>query len=121
MSWPEDLFPSRSATDIFYIRPIVKEALVYVPPVSQSRIEEVVRKRAPVTEEFVATALPKIIIVGASLGGLMLAIILEKAGIPYRIFERAKVCEPIRTSNSLLSLILEPSLSMAPNYRYRML
>lgn len=104
MSWPADLFPSRSAADVFYIRPAVEESPVYVPPVPQSRIKEVVRKRAPVTEEFVATALPKIIIVGASLGGLMLAIILEMAGIPYRIFERAKVCEPLRKSIFLFSL-----------------
>ncbi|KAG0206710.1 hypothetical protein BGX33_007286 [Mortierella sp. NVP41] len=57
-----------------------------------------VRNRQPITEEYVETALPKIIIVGASIGGLLLAIILEKANIPYRIFERAVVYKPLQSA-----------------------
>lgn len=99
MSWPADLFPSRSTSDIFYTRRVVEKETSYVPPVSQLKFQQMVRKRAPVTEEYVATTLPKIIIVGASIGGLFLAIILEQQGIPYRIFERAKVCEPVGKFN----------------------
>ncbi|KAG0283052.1 hypothetical protein BGZ96_012586 [Linnemannia gamsii] len=98
MSWPADLFPSPSASDIFYTPRVVKKEPPCVPRVPQIRIEQMVRKRAPVTEELVATALPKIIIVGASIGGLLLAIIFEQQGIPYRIIERAKVCEPIESA-----------------------
>lgn len=32
---------------------------------------------------------PHVIIVGAGVGGLFLAILLDKAGIPYEIFERS--------------------------------
>jgi len=32
---------------------------------------------------------PRVLIVGAGIGGLFLGIILDRAGIPYEIFERA--------------------------------
>ncbi|KAF8931256.1 hypothetical protein BGZ47_000161 [Haplosporangium gracile] len=38
---------------------------------------------------------PKVLIVGAGLGGLMLGALLEKAGIPYTIFERATTVKPL--------------------------
>jgi len=38
---------------------------------------------------------PNVLIVGAGLGGLMLAIMLDKAGIPYEIFERTKEVRPL--------------------------
>lgn len=38
---------------------------------------------------------PKILIVGAGLGALFLAIALEKAGIPYHIYERAATVKPL--------------------------
>ncbi|KAF9184020.1 hypothetical protein BGZ51_003636 [Haplosporangium sp. Z 767] len=43
------------------------------------------------TEEFdtSATQRPKVLIVGGGLGGLTLGILLEKAGVPYEILERA--------------------------------
>ncbi|KAG0076309.1 hypothetical protein BGZ90_008871 [Linnemannia elongata] len=37
---------------------------------------------------------PKVMIVGAGLGGLVLGILLEKMGIEYDIFERSAVCKP---------------------------
>jgi cation diffusion facilitator CzcD-associated flavoprotein CzcO len=38
---------------------------------------------------------PKVLIVGAGLGGLVLGALLEKAKIPYTIFERATVVKPL--------------------------
>lgn len=38
---------------------------------------------------------PKVLIVGAGLGGLVLALILEKANVEYEIFERATEIRPL--------------------------
>ncbi|KAF9136069.1 hypothetical protein BGW39_008032 [Mortierella sp. 14UC] len=38
---------------------------------------------------------PKVLIVGAGLGGLMLGALLEKSGVPYLIFERATAVKPL--------------------------
>lgn len=38
---------------------------------------------------------PKVLISGAGLGGLFLAILLERAAIPYHIYERAAVAKPL--------------------------
>jgi 2-polyprenyl-6-methoxyphenol hydroxylase-like FAD-dependent oxidoreductase len=40
---------------------------------------------------------PTVLIVGAGLGGLMLGALLEKSGVPYRIFERATTVKPLGT------------------------
>jgi len=41
---------------------------------------------------------PTVIIVGAGLGGLTLAILLEKAGIPYKVLERSPAVKPLGKS-----------------------
>jgi 2-polyprenyl-6-methoxyphenol hydroxylase-like FAD-dependent oxidoreductase len=38
---------------------------------------------------------PNVLIVGAGLGALFLAIVLEKAGIPYHIYEKAATVKPL--------------------------
>jgi len=38
---------------------------------------------------------PNVMIVGAGLAGLLLAILLDKAGIPYEIYERASSVKPL--------------------------
>lgn len=38
---------------------------------------------------------PKVLIVGAGIGGITLAILLQKAGYPYAVFERAKEVKPL--------------------------
>lgn len=38
---------------------------------------------------------PKVLIVGAGLGGLTLGAILQKSDIPYEIFERAPEVKPL--------------------------
>ncbi|KAF9536554.1 hypothetical protein EC957_010484, partial [Mortierella hygrophila] len=40
---------------------------------------------------------PTVLIVGAGLGGLFLGALLEKANVPYAIFERTAVAKPLGT------------------------
>ncbi|KAG0261840.1 hypothetical protein BG011_000603 [Mortierella polycephala] len=47
------------------------------------------------------SARPTVLIVGAGLGGLTLGVLLERAGIPYQIFERASVIKPLGSALSL--------------------
>ncbi|KAF9984524.1 hypothetical protein BGZ75_003911 [Mortierella antarctica] len=48
---------------------------------------------------------PHILIVGAGTGGLMLALLLEKAGISYEVFEKTKVLKPLGSAIVLSSVI----------------
>ncbi|KAF9283545.1 hypothetical protein BGZ88_010436 [Linnemannia elongata] len=47
-----------------------------------------------------AIAKPKVLIVGAGLGGMALGILLHKAKIPFEIYERASVVKPLGTALS---------------------
>lgn len=49
-------------------------------------------------------AKPKVLIAGAGIGGLVLAIILEKAQIPYEIFERSTETRLLGQSSTRLHL-----------------
>ncbi|KAG0260761.1 hypothetical protein BGZ95_004364, partial [Linnemannia exigua] len=44
---------------------------------------------------------PKVLIVGAGLGGLMFGALLEKSGVPYTIFERATIVKPLGSAMSV--------------------
>ncbi|KFH66086.1 hypothetical protein MVEG_08187 [Podila verticillata NRRL 6337] len=58
------------------------EAMVYTPTA---------KPKPPLTEEEWANQKkPKVLIVGAGIGGLMLGNLLQKGGVPYDIYERAK-------------------------------
>lgn len=47
--------------------------------------------------------LPRVIIVGGGLGGLLLAVILEQVGIPYTVFERSSEMKPLgKTASSYI-------------------
>ncbi|KAF9316902.1 hypothetical protein BG003_001432 [Podila horticola] len=53
---------------------------------------------------------PRVLIVGAGLGGLLLAILREHAKIPYKVFERAQEAKPIGlvvTLNAQVQGVLE--------------
>ncbi|KAF9208809.1 hypothetical protein BGZ49_007462 [Haplosporangium sp. Z 27] len=49
---------------------------------------------------------PKVLIVGAGLGGLTLAILLEKANIEYEVFERSKTLRALGSATSLSPNVL---------------
>ncbi|KAG0365590.1 hypothetical protein BGX24_004050, partial [Mortierella sp. AD032] len=49
----------------------------------------------------IQTDKPKVLIVGAGLGGLMFGALLEKSGVPYTIFERAAVIRPLGSAMSV--------------------
>ncbi|KAG0285519.1 hypothetical protein BGZ96_010258, partial [Linnemannia gamsii] len=54
----------------------------------------------------IATDKPKVLIVGAGLGGLVLGALLEKAEIPYTIFERATVVKPLGSAMFMMAPML---------------
>lgn len=54
---------------------------------------------------------PTVLIVGAGLGGLMLGALLEKANVPYAIFERTSVVKPLGKINHTLPFSLFFTLS----------
>ncbi|KAG0320200.1 hypothetical protein BGZ97_000490 [Linnemannia gamsii] len=58
---------------------------------------------------------PHVMIVGAGLAGLLLGILLDKAGIPYQIYERAKEVKPLGAVMSLNAGIL-PALEQLGIY-----
>ena len=57
---------------------------------------------------------PTVLIVGAGLGGLMLGALLEKANIPYAIFERTSVVKPL--GKTTLSFLFFSTPSVPDSY-----
>ncbi|KAG0239280.1 hypothetical protein B0O80DRAFT_459841 [Mortierella sp. GBAus27b] len=49
---------------------------------------------------------PRVLIAGAGLGSLFLAVLFERAGIPYHIYERAAVAKPLGATLSISAHIL---------------
>lgn len=66
-------------------------------PSSQPEVyRSTAKPKPPLTEEEWANMeKPTVLIVGAGIGGLMLANLLQKGNIPYLIFERAKIVKPL--------------------------
>lgn len=54
---------------------------------------------------------PQVLIVGAGLAGLLLAIALQKANIPFEIYERSKFVRPLGNVCALPSLLFTPVFS----------
>ncbi|KAG0331619.1 hypothetical protein BG004_001586 [Podila humilis] len=68
----------------------------------QPRYVSTAKQRPPMTEEERATMnKPKVLIVGAGIGGLILGAFLEKGGIPYQLFERASEVKPYGSAMSV--------------------
>ncbi|KAF9403345.1 hypothetical protein BGX21_005102 [Mortierella sp. AD011] len=58
---------------------------------------------------------PEVLIIGAGVGGLMLAILLEQIGIPYHIFERAQEVKPLGSAMGFMGNIF-PALEQLGIY-----
>ncbi|KAG0042624.1 hypothetical protein BGZ83_000244 [Gryganskiella cystojenkinii] len=61
-------------------------------------------------------ARPEVIIVGAGLGGLALGLLLERAGVPYKILERASVVKPLGSAIAI-GAALTPMLRQVGVYQ----
>lgn len=59
---------------------------------------------------------PKVLIVGAGLGGVVLGAFLEKAGVPYEIYERAAIVKPLGKMPFLHTFLAERE-SLPPRKR----
>ncbi|KAF9358948.1 hypothetical protein BGX26_000554 [Mortierella sp. AD094] len=57
---------------------------------------------------------PKVLISGAGIGGLFLAIVLEKAGIPYHIYERAPFIKPLGKVHSIPGAVMALNANILP-------
>jgi 2-polyprenyl-6-methoxyphenol hydroxylase-like FAD-dependent oxidoreductase len=58
---------------------------------------------------------PKIVIVGGGFGGLTLGLLLEKAGVPYVILERAMAIKPLGKRDAV-SFLQSENLISGHNY-----
>ncbi|KAF9410787.1 hypothetical protein BGZ76_005439 [Entomortierella beljakovae] len=47
-----------------------------------------------------ATAKPEVLIIGAGIGGLMVALLLEQIGVQYHVYERASEVKPLGAAMS---------------------
>ncbi|KAF9411466.1 hypothetical protein BGZ94_001343 [Podila epigama] len=76
-------------------------------PEPQPQYRSTAKPKPPLTpQEIENMTKPKVLIVGAGLGGLTLAILLEKAGIPYEVYERAHEVVPLGSA-----FVFGPSLA----------
>lgn len=66
------------------------------PVFDPSVYDSTAKPKPPLTEEELANLeKPKVLIIGAGIGGLTLGILLMKGGIPFEIYERAKEVKPL--------------------------
>ena len=78
--------------------PTPQFALPDTPRIKADVYTSTAKPRAPLTaDDWANIKKPKVLIVGAGIGGLMLGNLLEKGGIPYEIWERAKEVKPLGT------------------------
>lgn len=66
------------------------------------------KSKPPLTdEEWANLEKPKVLIVGAGIGGLMLGNFLQKGGIPFQIFERMDIVKPLGNWITFMLLLLD--------------
>ncbi|KAG0090463.1 hypothetical protein BGZ93_007368 [Podila epicladia] len=71
------------------------------PPVAEVYISTAKPKPPLTDEEWADLEKPKVLIVGAGIGGLMLGNFLQKGGIPFQIFERMDIVKPLGSCMSI--------------------
>ncbi|KAF9305689.1 hypothetical protein BG003_001246, partial [Podila horticola] len=72
------------------------------PRIKEEVYKSTAKIRDPLTaEDWANMEKPKVLIVGAGIGGLMLANLLQKGKIPYDIYERAKEVKPLGSAMKL--------------------
>ncbi|KAG0331369.1 hypothetical protein BG004_001696 [Podila humilis] len=89
--------------------PFVQEATQFEEPNAANlhKVHTATAKPKPALteEEWANMDKPKVLIVGAGIGGLMLGQLLHRGGIPFEIFERAKEVKPLGSAMSLGSSV----------------
>ncbi|KAG0342670.1 hypothetical protein BG004_005621, partial [Podila humilis] len=76
------------------------------PPEDSANYEATAKPKTPLTaEDWAYIQKPKVLIVGAGVGGLFLGHLLHKGGVPFEIFERAKEVKPLGSAISLGSTV----------------
>ncbi|KAF9315984.1 hypothetical protein BG003_002444 [Podila horticola] len=79
---------------------------VLEPPPTSDVYVSTAKLKPPLTdEEWANLEKPKVLIVGAGIGGLMLGNFLQKGGIPYEVFERMDVVKPLGVFGPLFEQI----------------
>lgn len=68
-------------------------------------------EQIPTQTSYEASSKPRVLIAGAGIGGLTLAILLKKAGVPFEVFERNRDVKQLGNL-SLIHILLTPSLSV---------
>ncbi|KAG0341248.1 hypothetical protein BG004_006103 [Podila humilis] len=83
----------------------IQDATILTVPDTPSPRNEYVATAKPkpalTDEEWADMEKPKVLIVGAGIGGLMLGQLLLKGGVPFEIFERAKEVKPLGSAMSI--------------------
>ncbi|KAG0017278.1 hypothetical protein BGZ81_010807, partial [Podila clonocystis] len=90
-----------SDTDI-QRQPISQFSVTDAPRIRADVYKSTAKPKEPLTaEEWANMKKPKVLIVGAGIGGLMLANLLQKGNIPFDMYERAKEVKPLGSAMTL--------------------
>ncbi|KAG0021952.1 hypothetical protein BGZ81_008731 [Podila clonocystis] len=86
--------------------PTSQDSMADAPRIRAEVYKSTAKPKEPLTaEEWANMKKPKVLIVGAGIGGLMLANLLQKGNVPFDIYERAKEVKPLGSAMSLGSSV----------------